>query len=235
LNTFISYKKESEKLFLTTEESFHCAKVLRMKAGELIRIIDGKGNAFEGKLIAVHEKECVAEIVSTLAAIAAKNYFLHIALAPTKNIDRTEWFAEKATELGIDKITFIFGKNSERKTIKAERVKKICESAVKQSMQTFFPEVSEEVSFKKFIEAQKNNQAKKFIAHCEEGAERKDFAKEILNGNNFLVLIGPEGDFTREEIQLAIENGFVPVSLGASRLRTETAGVFVAAALRATC
>jgi 16S rRNA (uracil1498-N3)-methyltransferase len=204
-----------------------------MKVGERIRVIDGKGRGWEAALSLVNEKETLAELISAIDFGAQKKYSLHIAIAPTKNMDRIEWFAEKATELGIDEISLIICKNSERKIIKSDRIRKICESAVKQSMQAFIPQVNEAVTFEKFILSQKNSPSKKLIAHCEE-QKKKPITEEISSGNNFLILVGPEGDFDEREISLALENNFIPVSLGESRLRTETAGVYAAAALRSS-
>jgi 16S rRNA (uracil1498-N3)-methyltransferase len=193
-------------------------------------VIDGKGMSGEGKLIVVNEKECIVLAAETFAE-TPKKYLLHIAIAPTKNMDRVEWFAEKATELGIDRISFVLCKNSERKVIKVERIRKIVEGAVKQSMQAFIPMVDEAIDFKKFIEENKTTSASKFIAHCEKTEKRS--AEELVSGiKEFLFLIGPEGDFTREEIETALSAGFSPVALGESRLRTETAGIYVAAMLR---
>jgi 16S rRNA (uracil1498-N3)-methyltransferase len=230
MNTFISDKQEADKLYFNADESWHCAKVLRMKTGEAVRVIDGKGNSWEAKLVSVHEKECVSEIIQSLPT-QNRNYSLHIAIAPTKNMDRIEWFAEKATELGIDQFTFLICKNSERKIIKTDRVKKIVESAVKQSMQALVPQVGEAVNFKTFISEQRDPRTHAFIAHCEE--RTKQLLQDQVKGHNkFLVLIGPEGDFSTEEISLALQHKFIPVSLGESRLRTETAGVYTTALLR---
>ena len=231
MNTFIAHKEENGKLFFNAEESWHCAKVLRMKSGEEVRVIDGRGNAWNAKLATVNEKECVAEISEVLTS-QLNEYFLHIAIAPTKNMDRIEWFAEKATELGVGRITFIICKNSERKIIKSDRIKKIVESAVKQSIRSVIPLVDEALSFRSFIEQFRNEDSENLIAHCVDGS--KNLLQQSINKKQkkYLLLIGPEGDFSPDEIELALQNKFVAVSLGESRLRTETAGVYGAAVLR---
>lgn len=230
MNTFIAYKNEGEKLFFGGDEAWHCAKVLRMKPGETIRVIDGAGNAWEAKLLQVHEKECTAQAEKTFP-VQQRKAPLHIAIAPTKNMDRVEWFTEKATELGIARITFILSKNSERKMIRTDRIRKIAESAVKQSMQSFIPDVTGPLEVSKFIEEMKHSPAKRFIAHCDEGI-KNELKSVLAQGEDCIFLVGPEGDFTKEEIALALQSGFVPVSLGESRLRTETAGVYVAGVVR---
>lgn len=208
---------------LTPEESWHCTKVLRMKAGETIHLIDGQGNFYTSELNLINEKKCVATITSGPKAQQKHPYYLHLAIAPTKNIDRMEWLVEKAVEIGIDEITFMRCKNSERTVIKEDRLIKIAESAVKQSLQAYVPKINGLTNFTDVI----NESADlKFIAHCEEGTKKtiKDF--EIKN-RKILVLIGPEGDFSKEEIAAAKTAGYSELSLGVNRLRTETAGLYV--------
>lgn len=208
---------------LTAEESWHCTKVLRFKAGEKINLIDGQGHFYEGELSVVNEKKCVATITSVPKAQIKHPYYLHIAIAPTKNIDRMEWMVEKAVEIGIDEITFMRCKNSERTVIKEDRLIKIAESAVKQSLQAYIPKINGLTNFADVITESADL---KFIAHCEESYKKtlKDF--EIKNRKS-LILIGPEGDFSSEEIALAKTAGFSELSLGINRLRTETAGLYV--------
>jgi 16S rRNA (uracil1498-N3)-methyltransferase len=222
MNVFVAEINKSIAL-LTPEESWHCAKVLRCKTGELIHVIDGKGNFYDGKLISVHEKKCEAEITGGPRQQKSKNYYLHLAIAPTKNIDRIEWMIEKAVEIGIDEISFIRCKNSERTVIKIDRIQKIVESAVKQSLQAFIPKVND---LRNIQDVLKIDADLKFIAHCEESSKKtlKDF--DLINKKS-LVMIGPEGDFTDEEIAAARSAGFNEISLGENRLRTETAGLFV--------
>lgn len=208
---------------LTPEESWHCTKVLRMKAGDAIHLIDGFGNFYEGVLSTVNEKKCVATINVGPKKQNKHPYYLHLAIAPTKNIDRMEWLVEKAVEIGIDEITFVRCKNSERTVIKEDRLIKIAESAVKQSLQAYIPKINGLINFNDVITETADL---KFIAHCEESSKKilKDFE---LKNRKSLVLIGPEGDFTSEEIKLAKTEGFSEISLGANRLRTETAGLFI--------
>lgn len=208
---------------LTPEESWHCTKVLRVKAGEAIHLIDGIGNFYEGVLSTVNEKKCVATINVGPKKQNKHPYYLHLAIAPTKNIDRMEWLVEKAVEIGIDEITFVRCKNSERTVIKEDRLIKIAESAVKQSLQAYIPKINGLINFNDVITETADL---KFIAHCEESSKKilKDFE---LKNRKSLVLIGPEGDFTSEEIKLAKTEGFSEISLGANRLRTETAGLFI--------
>jgi len=208
---------------LTPEESFHCAKVLRYKEGQAVHLIDGKGNFYEGELTEVKEKKCSVKLSSGPRTQKPRNYYLHLAIAPTKNIDRMEWLVEKAVEIGIDEITFIRCKNSERTVIKTDRIQKIAESAVKQSLQAFIPRVNGLSDLEKILNTTSDN---KLIAHCFD-KEKKSLKDFKLEGKKSLVLVGPEGDFTPEEIQLAQEAGFSGLHLGDNRLRTETAGLFI--------
>ena len=212
---------------LTTEESWHCCKVLRMKVGEKLNSIDGKGGFYEGILNLVSEKKCVAEITSQKLKEKRGNYYLHLAIAPTKQIDRIEWMIEKAVEIGIDEISFIQCKNSERVNVKHERILKIVESAVKQSLQPFIPKVNELIVFNEILSAKSDI---KLIAHCFE-SEKINLKSIDFKNKSTLVLIGPEGDFTKEEVETATVNKFIPVSLGENRLRTETAGLYVCQAI----
>jgi 16S rRNA (uracil1498-N3)-methyltransferase len=209
---------------LTSEESWHCAKVLRNKVGDKIKLIDGLGNFYEASLSLVHEKKCEAVITQGPLSQTKHNYYLHLAIAPTKNIDRIEWLVEKAVEIGIDEISFVICKNSERTIIKTDRIRKIVESAVKQSLQAFIPKVNEVLDFKNVVES--TNYDQKLIAHCFE--EEKSLIHSIpFKNSKTLVLIGPEGDFTQNEVELAKAEGFKSLSLGVNRLRTETAGLYV--------
>lgn len=207
---------------LDKEESGHAVRVLRMKEGDDLIIVDGKGGFYKAKIINANPNQCGFEIIEKKENYGKRNFYLHIAIAPTKNFDRTEWFLEKATEIGIDEITFLNCEKSERRVVKPERAEKIVVSAMKQSVKAFLPRVNEMVDFKKFIKS-KSAEAK-FIAHCRDG-EKQNLKDYISNRMNILILIGAEGDFSEAEVKLATENGFASVSLGASRLRTETAGV----------
>ena len=212
----------SSGLVLPEEESQHAVKVLRLQVGDEITVVDGAGGFYTAEIINPHPKHCTFEITRTILEYAKRNYRLHIAIAPTKNIERLEWFIEKATEIGIDEITPIVCRFSERKIIKAERLEKIIVSASKQSVKAYFPKLNPQCTFDELM---KNHLAtQKFIAHCYDD-DKKQLQKEIQNSSDVLILIGPEGDFSIEEVQKALSVGFIPVSLGNSRLRTETAGV----------
>ena len=204
-----------------SDESKHIAKVLRKVPGDLLRITNGKGYFFTVKLQETHVRKCLAEVVNT-QKVLPKKYQLHIAIAPTKMNDRFEWFLEKATEIGIDTITPLLCKHSERKIIKKERYEKVLLSAMKQSLQAFLPKLNDPVLFSEFIEQKSSEQL--FIAHCHSG-ERFSFKRKIQPDQPATILIGPEGDFTEEEVQQALHKGFMPITLGHNRLRTETAGL----------
>lgn len=207
---------------LPEEEAQHCVRVLRLSAGDEITLTDGNGNFYRAEITASTNKRCLVKILETIPQEPLWSGHLHIAMAPTKNIDRNEWFAEKATEIGFDELTFLNCRFSERKVIKTERIEKIVVSAIKQSLKARLPKLNEMIDFDKFIAQEFTGQ--KFIAHCYEG--EKPLLKNVLkSGEDALVLIGPEGDFSEEEVTRAIEKGFRPISLGKSRLRTETAAL----------
>ena len=207
---------------LPEEESQHAVKVLRLQVGAEITVVDGVGGYYKAKIINPHPKHCTFEITEIIPEYRKRDFHLHIAIAPTKNIERLEWFIEKATEIGIDDITPIICRFSERKIIKAERLEKIIVSAAKQSVKAYFPILHPLCSFDELMKTQQSSQ--KFIAHCYE-EDKKLLQNEIHKSTDVLILIGPEGDFSKEEVLKAISVGFIPVSLGNSRLRTETAGV----------
>lgn len=201
-------------------ESQHCVKVLRMRSGDKLTVTDGKGFSYDCELIDANSKGCTISVLNRYEVPTGRNFKLHIAFSPTKQMDRNEWFIEKATEIGIDKFTPIYSNFSERKDIKTERLKKIAISAIKQSQQASLPEIDIQVSFNDFISMQFNS--KKYIAHCYD--KPKTPLTQLYNkGDDALILIGPEGDFSEEEVESAIKNGFEPISLGETRLRTETA------------
>ena len=207
---------------LPEEEAGHCLRVLRLSIGDEIMLTDGKGCFYKAVISAASGKRCQVKVTETIPQEKGWNGWLHIAMAPTKNMDRTEWFAEKATEIGFDELTFLNCRYSERKVIKTERIEKILVSAVKQSLKAAKPVLNEMTDFNSFITRDFGGQ--KFIAHCYEG--EKQLLKEVIHpGEDALVLIGPEGDFSEEEVEKAIANGFRPISLGKSRLRTETAAL----------
>ena len=201
-------------------ESYHCVKVLRMKSGDEITITDGKGYFYNCTLIDANPKHSTVSIRERVVAPLKRNFNLHIAFSPTKQMDRNEWFVEKATELGIDKLTPIITSYSERRIIKVDRLRKTAIAAMKQSLQSYLPEIEESIKFSDFVKLP--FEGKKYIAHCYD-MPKKPLVQDYNKGENALVVIGPEGDFSEEEISDAVKNGFIPVSLGESRLRTETA------------
>ena len=207
---------------LNEEESKHCSRVLRLLEGDIIHLIDGKGTFCMAVIRKSTSRECVYEITNRIIDYGKRDFELSIAIAPTKNIERFEWFLEKATEIGIDQITPLICRYSERKEIKPERLEKVIVSAMKQSQKAFLPKLNPITKFTDFL----NNpfDGGKFIAHCIKG-EKMQLKDLISKGENSLICIGPEGDFSPEEVEKAKEKGFIPVSLGDSRLRTETAGI----------
>ncbi|TKG96518.1 16S rRNA (uracil(1498)-N(3))-methyltransferase [Puteibacter caeruleilacunae] len=207
---------------LSESESKHCTRVLRLKEGDHIQLIDGKGGFYTAQITQAHHKKCIVEVTEEQQSYGKRDFYLHIAIAPTKNIDRLEWFLEKATEIGVDEITPILCDHSERKIIKPERLEKIIVSAMKQSYKAYKPILNPITSIKELFSSDFDGD--RYIAHCED-TNRKLFRDEIAKKEKVLVLIGPEGDFSPSEIDSARENQFTEISLGSSRLRTETAGV----------
>jgi len=207
---------------LPAEEAAHALRVLRLKIGDELMLTDGTGCFYHAEITAADNKHCQYKVLETKPQPALWKGHLHLALAPTKNMDRMEWLAEKATEIGFDELSFLNCRYSERKVIKLERIEKIVISAVKQSLKARVPLLHELTDFEKFVRQPFGGQ--KFIAHCYPG--EKPLLKNCLHSEeDALVLIGPEGDFSEEEVKLAEANGFQPISLGASRLRTETAAL----------
>lgn len=207
------------------EEAGHCLRVLRLGMGDEVMLTDGKGSFYRAVISAATNKRCQLKVVEELPQEKGWNGWLHVAMAPTKNMDRIEWFAEKATEIGFDELTFLNCRYSERKVIKTERVEKILVSAVKQSLKASKPVLNEMTDFNRFVSQDFKGQ--KFICHCYEG-EKKLLKEALVPGEDVLILIGPEGDFSEEEVAKALSHGFQPVSLGKSRLRTETAALVAA-------
>ncbi|WOD43509.1 16S rRNA (uracil(1498)-N(3))-methyltransferase [Hwangdonia lutea] len=205
----------------TKEESKHIVKVLRKNVGDTLHITNGNGWLFTAEITIPNINKCVANVVSK-AKQPKRHYHLHLAVAPTKMNDRYEWFLEKATEIGIDSITPIFCDHSERKVIKPERYEKILQSAMKQSLSCYLPKLNEAISFKDFIKQEFKGDL--FIAHCEE-TDRKSLKTQLKPNQHTTILIGPEGDFSVKEIKMALANNFIPVTLGDTRLRTETAAI----------
>lgn len=207
---------------LNEEESKHCLRVLRLKENDRIHLIDGKGTFCEAVITRADAKRCEYEIIKKIPDYNKRNFNLTIAIAPTKNNERFEWFLEKATEIGIDQIIPIICRYSERKDLKPDRMEKIIISAVKQSQKAYIPVLKPVIKFEEFIKIP--FQGDKFIAHCF-NEEKQLLKNQVVMGANSLVCIGPEGDFSITEVEMALKQGFKPVSLGNSRLRTETAGV----------
>ncbi len=213
---------ESQTSFVfDKEESKHIIKVLRKKESDILHVTNGLGYLFTTKISIASDSKCTVKIVSFVKQEAAK-FALHLAVAPTKMNERFEWFLEKATEMGIQEITPILCEHSERKVIKTDRFQKILESAMKQSLHYYLPQLNEPIAFKDFINSEKSGQL--FIAHCE-ASEKKSLKNELKSKEDVTILIGPEGDFSVKEIQLAIDANYIPVSLGSTRLRTETAAI----------
>jgi 16S rRNA (uracil1498-N3)-methyltransferase len=208
---------------LNEQESKHCIRVLRKKKGDILFLTDGLGNLYKAGIVTDNLKACQLKIVETFSNYRARNFYLHIAIAPTKNIDRIEWFLEKATEIGIDEITPLVTQHSERKHVNADRLERIIVSAMKQSVKAHKPVLNGMTTFSDFI-SQKRPENICCIAHCNPG--EKKLMRELYNKHeSCAILIGPEGNFSLEEVGQAISRGYQQVSLGESRLRTETAGV----------
>ena len=207
---------------LPEEEAAHAVRVLRLQASDEVMLTDGEGCFYRAEITTATNKRCLVRVLETQPQAPLWSGHLHIAMAPTKNMDRTEWFAEKATEIGFDELTFLNCRFSERRVIKTERIAKILVSAMKQSLKARLPRLNEMTDFDRFVTQPFTGQ--KFIAHCYEG--EKPLLKDVVqHGEDALVLIGPEGDFSPEEVEKALANGFRPISLGRSRLRTETAAL----------
>ncbi|MFT6035330.1 MAG: 16S rRNA (uracil1498-N3)-methyltransferase [Marivirga sp.] len=211
-----------ETTYLDHEESKHCIKVLRKQVGDTIQIINGKGNLYEAKILAANHKKCSFQVLSVLSQ-PSPSVYKHIAIAPTKNIDRIEWFVEKAVEIGIDEISFIRCHNSERSILKTDRIIKKAISAMKQSYKYYLPKINELISYSDLLKREQNASLKT-IAYVD--FENPTQLQSILaEKGSVLTLIGPEGDFSAQEIKQATDLGYIKVALGNSRLRTETAGI----------
>lgn len=239
MELFYSKDIDGARVSLGPEESGHCVKVLRHRAGDEVNVIDGDGTLYLCRLTDDSPKGAVAEIVGCTEGWGSHRYHLTMAVAPTKNMDRYEWFVEKACEVGMDSVVPVIGEHSERRVIKPERLEKILVSATKQSLKAKVPELRVAVSVKDFIlesgtveasdKSACNDGTLRLIAYCfDDGSVPRVSAKDVLEsfeGDRVVFMIGPEGDFSREEAELAIAHGFIPVHLGTSRLRTETAAL----------
>ena len=230
MELFYAYEVSGRYCRLDAEESGHCVRVLRHRAGDEVDVIDGRGTLYHCRLTQDSPKGAEAEILSQQADWGAHPYRLTIGCCPTKNNDRFEWFVEKATELGVDCIVPLIGEHSERKVYKTERALRIALSATKQSLKARIPEIAESLSVKEFIcHSERSEESLRLIAYCfEDETHPRQSIRQVLDASaarEITVLIGPEGDFSPEEASLALANGYIPVHLGASRLRTETAAV----------
>ena len=210
---------------LNEEESKHCVRVLRLSKGTIVNLVDGVGGFYTAEITDDHPKKVSLFILSVETEFHKRNHYLHIAVAPTKNIDRMEWFLEKATELGIDEVTPIITDRSERRVVKDDRLNKVITAAVKQSIKAYHPKLNEAISFDDFLKQQFDGQ--QLIAHCIDDQKKEYISALVHPQEKYLILIGPEGDFTSEEVDLALNKGFKPLTLGENRLRTETAALAV--------
>ena len=253
MELFYAYEADGRTCRLDADESGHCCRVLRHRAGDEIHVIDGIGTMYRCRLTDDNPKGAEAEVLEAFPGWGGHPYRLTVACCPTKNNDRFEWFVEKATEVGVDRIVPTIGERSERKVYKTDRASRIALSATKQSLKSRIPEIAEPVSVKDFIQisplaslgrndnppchsepAEQAKESLKLIAYCFEGDTKRISIQEALrsfDGKDVTILIGPEGDFSPEEARLAVEHSYVPVHLGASRFRTETAAVLAATAV----
>lgn len=215
-----------ESRVLPESDSAHCCRVLRMKEGDEIFVVDGKGKRYHCVILEAHPKHTALEILSEETLLNHWKFEITLAVAPTKNIDRMEWLLEKIVEIGVNKVVFIKCERSERKVLKPERLEKVMISAMKQSLKGILPELVPMMSFKEFIESQKYDDNFRCFGYCSENYPRISFARDCPVGRNVVIMIGPEGDFTPEEVESAVEYGFRPVTFGESRLRTETAALY---------
>lgn len=223
MHLFYTPDIDSTTYTLSEEESKHCIRVLRLKESDHVYLVDGKGGFYETVIIEDHPKRCKVLVLDVKQDYGKRKSYVHLAIAPTKSTERIEWLLEKATEIGIDEVTPLLCERSERRELKTERLNKVVESAMKQSIKAYHPRINEMTSFLDFV--QKEQDALKLIAHCVD-SDKRSFAESVAGKPaRYLVLIGPEGDFSEKEIDLALKNGFSPISLGESRLRTETAAL----------
>ncbi len=214
---------------LNEEESKHCIRVLRLAEGDTVYLTDGRGTLYTTRVARAHDKACVVELIRKEENYGQRDYYLQLAVAPTKNMERYEWMLEKITEIGVDRISPLLCEHAERRILKHERAEKIITAAMKQSLKAYLPQLDALTPFMQFIRQPFDGQ--KFIGHCAEG-ERIVLPKVLEGCNKALILIGPEGDFSAAEIKAALEQGFTPVSLGDTRLRVETAAVVACSQLQ---
>lgn len=217
---------------LPEQESSHCCRVLRMKEGEDIVVVDGKGSRFHCRIVEAHPKHTAVEIMSREDASNHWDYQITIAVAPTKLSDRIEWMLEKVVEIGVDRVVLLKCRHSERKVMKLERLEKVMVSAMKQSLKGVLPVIEDMTDFSEFVK-ENSNSGQLFFGYCNDSFSRKEFVKEYCPGKSVVIMIGPEGDFSPEEVEMAVAYGFIPVTFGQSRLRTETAVLYGVTAVHA--
>lgn len=223
MHVFYTPDLTSNNYSLNEEESKHCNRVLRLVPGDHVFLVDGKGGFYEAEITVAGKKNVDLYVIRSQQEYQKRNHHLHIAIAPTKNMDRLEWFLEKATEIGIDEITPIICERSERKVVKEDRLFKVITSAVKQSLQAYHPVLNPVKTLTEFVKQDLAGQ--KMVAHCVDGEPRQHINEIIKLQHRYTILIGPEGDFSPNEIALTLANGFNPLTLGNTRLRTETAAL----------
>ncbi|MGD0341829.1 MAG: 16S rRNA (uracil(1498)-N(3))-methyltransferase [Bacteroidales bacterium] len=223
MQVFYAPDISGEYYILDERESKHTVRVLRMGEGSEIKLIDGKGNLFEGIISDPDQRACKIRILNIIKGFEKRDYNLHIAISPLKNPERFEWFVEKSVEIGVDEITPLICHHTEKHGLKTERLNNIIVSAMKQSLKASVTKLNAACRFSDFVNSPRPGTL--MIAHCSDGGERKGIGEAYLKGSKAVILIGPEGDFSEEEIIRAVNKGYIPVSLGKSRLRTETAGV----------
>ncbi len=225
MNIFYSIIINHAEITLTDEEARHCTQVLRYKVGDTVLVTDGIGNLYDTRIAKIGKKEAVLTIINKTVTNNVNKIKINIACAPTKNIDRYEWFLEKATEIGVTEITPLICFQSERRHVRLDRLEKIIVAAAKQSLKYHFPVLSEVIDYKDFVTKNIDFEGQKFIAYCHANMDRKVLKIAYTPQQNALILIGPEGDFSHEEVAFATQNGFIGVSISESRLRTETAAL----------
>ena len=223
-NYFYSDSIISDIIILDRVESNHCINVLRKSKGDTIHVVDGKGNLYIGEIINANKIQCQIMIKEIIKKNKYKENYIHIAISPTKNHDRINWFTEKAVEIGVNEISFIKCERTLRKKIRIDKLNRIAITAMKQSLKTYLPKINDMVTFSDFLNRNENKIG--YICHLEKGNKNSLFQLN-LKGNEKFILIGPEGDFSSDEIELALNRNIYPISLGESRLRTETAGIVV--------
>lgn len=211
--------------FLPESDSQHCCRVLRMQSGDEIELVDGRGGLYRCRIATAHSKRTELEIIERVDLPAVWPMNITVAFAPTKHLDRMEWLVEKLVEIGVNRIVPVRCARSERKEIKTDRLEKIAVSAMKQSLKAVLPEISEMLPLKDFVATLGDSDAMKFVAYCDDAVERRLLAREYRPGKSAVVLIGPEGDFSPEEVDMVMKSGFTAVTLGDNRLRTETAAL----------